>query len=168
MPNLDPLAMEVNSLSRTESDDFAFIDALDHIEEAGRTTDNEIDALRNILDRYRSKLPNRETLDAQRVRAKDLADALMLNTLAKRIERIRARNEALSSLTATLRAEIARANSDANRLKQIRDAVDQATKTVAEVKALINGLTATDGGVKQTLTMLIERLGNISTIFSPA
>lgn len=169
MANLGPLAQEISGLSRSESDDFEFMDALDHIEAAGRTTDNDdIDDLRNILDRYRSKLPNRETLDVQRVRAADLAISLALQTLDQRIGRIRERNDALSSLTTALRAEIAKANSDANRLKQIKEAVDRATKTVEEVKALINQLTATDGGVKQRLTALIEQLGRISTIFSPA
>src|SRR5687768_11225944 len=117
MANLGPLAQEISGLSRSESDDFEFMDALDHIEAAGRTTDNDdIDDLRNILDRYRSKLPNRETLDVQRVRAADLAISLALQTLDQRIGRIRERNDALSSLTTALRAEIAKANSDANRL----------------------------------------------------
>ena len=167
MPALDQLAQEVANLSKTESDDFSFIDALDHIEDAAKTTNAEIDTLRNILDRFRSKLPNRETLDAARVRAKDLADAIMLNTLAERLERIKARNDALANLVAILQTQIAKANADANRLKQIKEAVDKATKTVEEVKSLINQLTATDSSVKEKLTALIEGLGDISSIFSP-
>jgi septation ring formation regulator EzrA len=166
MADLNALAQEVAALNRMESDDFAFMDALDHIEEAG-TTDADVDRLRNILNSYRLKLPNRETLDGPRVRAKDLAETLMLTTLSERIDRIRARNDVLSSLTDALETQIERANSDAGRLRQIKDAVDRATKTVNEVKALINQLTATDASVRDRLTALVDSLGSISTIFVP-
>ena len=168
MANLNALAQEVAALNKVESDDFAFIDALDHIEEAGETTGAEIDTLRDILSHYRSKLPNRETLDLERVRAKDLASTLMLSTLAERIDRIRTRNDVLSSLTSELDTQIDKANADASRLKQIKDAVDRATKTVNEVKALINQLTSTEVSVRDKLTGLVESLGNISTIFAPS
>ena len=92
----------------------------------------------------------------------------MLDTVSERLKRINARNEALSTLTTALQTQIAKANSDANLLKQIKDAVDKATKTVEEVKALINQLSATDSSVKEKLRALIERLGNLSTIFQPA
>jgi hypothetical protein len=166
MANLNSLTQEVAALSGVESDDFAFIDVLDHIEEAG-TTNVDIDRLRNIHNSYRQKLPNRETLDSVRVRARDLAETLMLTTVSERIERIRARNDALSTLTSALETQIDKANSDAGLLKQIKDAVDRATKTVNEVKALINQLTATDASVRDRLTALVESLGNLSTIFAP-
>lgn len=167
MADLNALAQEVGALNKMESDDFAFIDALDHIEEAGKTTDADIDTLRDILSRYRSRFPNRETLDPQRVQARDLANMLMLTTLSQRIDRIRARNDALSSLTDTLETQIEQANGDAGRLQQIKDAVDRATKTVNEVKSLINQLSSTDGGIKAKLTALVDTLGNVSSIFQP-
>lgn len=168
MPDLNQLTQEVASLSKAGSDDFAFMDALDHIEESGRTTDDdEIGTLRDILDQFRSKLPNRETLDAGRVRAKDLADALMLTTLTQRLDRIKGRNDALLNLTATLQTQIAKANGDAGLLTQIKDAVDKATKTVEEVKTLVGQLTATDTPIKEKLMALIDGLANVSTIFSP-
>ena len=166
MPTLDELAEHVAALNRIESNDFQFADALDEIEETATTAAN-IDTLRNVLDRYRSKLPNRNTVDGLRVRAKDLAETLMLATLSQRVARIRARNEALSTLTTALETQIEKANSDAGRLQQIKDAVDRATKTVNEVKALINQLTATDASVKDRLSVLVESLGNISSIFVP-
>jgi len=169
MADLDKLAQEVGALNETFSNDFQFMDALVHIEEAGETTDDdEIDELRDILDSYRAELPSRTTLNLERIRARDLAAALALTTLTQRLDRIKARNETLSSLTDALQTQIDKANNDANLLKQIKEAVDKATKTVAEVKSLINQLTATDGSVKEKLTALIEQLGNISTIFSPA
>lgn len=168
MANLIKLAKEVAALSKSLSNDFEFMDALEHIEDAVATTDDDIADLRDILDDFRLKLPNRETLLLQRVRARDLAEALMLDTVSQRLKRINARNEALSTLTSALQTQIAKANSDANLLKQIKDAVDKATKTVEEVKALINQLSATDVSVKEKLRALIERLGNLSTIFQPA
>ena len=168
MANLIKLAQEVAALSKSLSNDFEFTDALEHIEDAVATTDDDIDDLRDILDDFRLRLPNRETLLLQRVRARDLAEALMLDTVSERLKRINARNEALSTLTTALQTQIAKANSDANLLKQIKDAVDKATKTVEEVKALINQLSATDSSVKEKLRALIERLGNLSTIFQPA
>jgi len=167
MANLNALNQKVAALSKTQSNDFEFIDVLDAIEEAAATTDDEIDELRNIIDRFRLKLPNRETLDGERVRAKDLAEALMLDTVSERLDRIKARNDTLSALTNALQTQIAKANSDANLLKEIKDAVDKATKTAEEIKGLINALTATDSSVKEKLEALIERLGNISSIFEP-
>lgn len=168
MADLDGLAQEVGALNKMLSNDFQFRTALEHIEDAAETTDADIDELRNILSAFRAELPNRGTLNRERIRAGDLAAALALTTLAQRLERIKARNETLSSLTSALQTQINRANSDANLLHQIKDAVDKASKTVAEVKALVNQLNVTDNSVKATLTALIERLGNISTIFSPA
>jgi septation ring formation regulator EzrA len=167
MPSLDELEQEVSDLNKVESNDFRFMDALDHIETAANTTDAGIDRLRDILDRYRAKLPNRETLNADRVRARDLAETLMLTTLSQRLDRIKARNETLSTLTSTLQTQIAKANNDANLLKQIKEAVDKATKTVGEIKSIINQLSATDTTVKEKLVGLVEGLGDISTIFSP-
>lgn len=167
MPTLDELSDEVSNLNKVESNDFEFMDALDHIEEAGQTTDAEIDTLRNILNRFRLKLPNRETLNPDRVRAKDLAETLMLATLTQRIDRISTRNEALARLVNALQTQIDKANSDANRLKQIKEAVDKATKAVEEVKALVDQLTVTDGDAKDRLKTLIEGLANISSIFAP-
>ena len=168
MANLNKLAQEVGALSKSLSNDFEFMDALEHIEDAVATTDDdEIADLRDILDDFRLRLPNRETLLLQRVRARDLAEALMLDTVSERLGRINARNETLSTLTSALQTQIAKANSDANLLKQIKDAVDKATKTVEEIKGLISQLTDTDSSVKEKLQALIERLGNLSTIFEP-
>jgi methyl-accepting chemotaxis protein len=167
MPDLNSLEQEVAALKKQESNDFDFMDALDHIEEASKVTDADIDRLRTILNSFRLKLPNRETLSADRVRAKDLADSLMLATLAERIARINARNETLGKLTVELQTQIDKANSDANLLKQIKDAVDKATKTVTEAKTLVDHLTATDASTKDKLKALIESLGNISNIFKP-
>jgi len=167
MATLNELTEHVAALNKLESNDFQFADVLDEIEDTAMTN-VDVDDLRNILNSYRLKMPNRNTLDGHRVRAKDLANTLMLQTLSQRIARIHARNEALSSLTSELEAQIDKANADAGRLQQIKDAVDRATKTVNEVKSLINALTSTDTGVKDKLTELVESLGNISTIFAPA
>jgi chromosome segregation ATPase len=167
MADLDPLREEVAGLNKIESNDFEFMDALDHIEAAGKTADEEIVTLRNILNSFRLKLPNRETLDVDRIRARDLANSLSRATLALRIARINARNDALARLTAELQTQIDKANSDANLLKRIKDAVDKATKTVNEAKALLDQLQKADASTKAKLKALIDSLGNVSTIFNP-
>ena len=168
MPNLDELEQEVAALIRDESTDFEFRDVFRNIEAAGKTADNaEIDRLRDILRDFRTKIPNLISLKPTKVKAKDLADTLMLSTLQARIARINARNETLTSLTTELKTQIDKANSDANLLNQIKEAVDKATKTVTEVKSLVNQLTVTDASTKDILKALIERLSNISSIFNP-
>jgi hypothetical protein len=167
MPDLDQLEQEVDGLDSLASSIFEFNDAFQHIEGAGQTTnDADVARLRNIIDTFRGKLPDLLTYNRLRADAKDLADNLMLASLAERIARINARNEALAALTVDLQTQIDKGNSDANLLQQIKDAVDKATKTVTEVKALVGQLTATDVSTKGILTALIEGLANISSIFA--
>jgi methyl-accepting chemotaxis protein len=166
MADLRSLEQEVAALKKQESNDFNFMDALEHMEKACATTaDGEIERLRVILNSFRLKLPNRETLNADRVKAKDLADALMLATLRERIDRINTRNQLLAQLTDELQNQIDKANNDAALLKQIKEGVDKATKTVNEAKALVDTLTATDVSTKDKLKSLIQGLGSISSIF---
>ena len=168
MPNLDQLEQEVDGLDPLASSIFRFNDAFGHIEEASRTTsDADVARLRVILDTFRGKLPDLPTYNRLRANAKDLADNLMLATLADRIARINARNEALAKLTGELQTQIDKANSDANLLKQIKDGVDKVTKTVKEAKDLVDKLTATNASTKDKLKALIDGLANISSIFKP-
>ena len=166
MADLIALAKEVAGLKKQESNDFNFMDALDHIEEAaGDTSDADIDQLGQILNSFRSKLPDRETLNPDRIRAGDLAEALTLKTVQARVGRISARKETLVQLNSTLQTQVEKANGDANLLKNIKDSVDKGTKTVAEAKSLVDKLTATDVAAKDKLKDLIESLGKISSIF---
>lgn len=168
MADLAALKNEVSALNHITSNDFEFMDALDHIEEAAKSTDGDISTLRNILNSFRLKFPDRETLAPDRIRAKDLADTLMLATLGMRIARISARNDALTELAGELQTQIDKANADAGRLKQIRDALDKASKTVVQAKAIIDTLTATDLNTKEKLKKLIDSLAKASSIFAPA
>ena len=168
MPNLDQLEQEVDSLHQLRSDIFSFGDALSGLTEAARTTaEGDLPRLRNILSTYRGKLPNLPTYKRVRADAKDLADTLMLATLAGRIARISARNETLATLTSQLKRESDKANRDATLLTRITEAVDKATKTVEEVKEMIDALTATNATTKDRLKALVETLGDISSIFKP-
>ncbi len=169
MPNLDQIEQKVNNLIEDESLSSEFRDAFKDIEEAGKiTTNTEIARLRNILSNFRGKLPNKVVLKPTRAKAKDLADELMLNTLKQRLDRIEARNEALTNLTDELNVQIAKGNSDANRLKEIKSFVDKATETVNVVKNLIDQLTATDATIKSNLKALIDALDGLSRIFKPS
>jgi septation ring formation regulator EzrA len=168
MANLDRIEEEVAGLIRDESTDFEFRDVFNDIEEAGKTATNaEIARLRNILSSFRGKIPNLISLKPIKVRAKDLADTLMLATLAERIARINARNDLLTRLTGELRTQINKANSDATLLTRIKEGVDKASKTITEVNALIDQLEASDTSTKDRLKALIRALENVSSIFAP-
>jgi septal ring factor EnvC (AmiA/AmiB activator) len=91
----------------------------------------------------------------------------MLEDLEARIDSINARNDLLARLTSALKTQIDKTNKDANLLKQIKDGVDKATKTVTEIRSLINQLTATDAGTKDKLSALVVALDEISSIFQP-
>ena len=168
MANLTELANKVAALDADASPTFEFRSVFGEIEDAATTMSNgEVATLTDILNDFRGKVPRLIALKPVRAKAKDLADGLMLLTLGETIKRINDRNEALSSLTTMLQAQIAKANSDAGLLKQIKDGVEQATKTVNELKTLVNALTATDASTKTQLLAVINGIGNISNIFNP-
>jgi methyl-accepting chemotaxis protein len=168
MADLDQVEAAVDKLNSLTSSIFKFNGAFGLIENASRDTDNdELGRLREILSAFRGKLPDLVTHNRLRANAKDLADNLMLTTLAQRIARINARNEALASLTAELKTQAAKAKKDAGLLKQIQDAVDKATSTAKEVKGLVDKLTESDTTAKAKLTALINSVGAISSIFKP-
>lgn len=168
MPNLDELDQKVSELVRDESPAFEFRFAFKDIEEATKTgTNAQVPQLTAILSSFRARVPSLIILKPIRARAKDLADTLMLSSLEERISRINARNEALASLTGKLEVQIDKANSDAGLLARIKDGVEKATKTINELRALVDELNATDASTKDQLLALIESLGNISSIFEP-
>jgi len=168
MADLDQLEQKVNALDENTSSIFSFKSAIRDIEAAaGTVTDQNVSRLRTILKTYRLKLPDLPNFSRIETDARDLADNLMLATLAKRIARIGARNEALASLTGDLQTQIGKANKDANLLKQIKSGVDKATKTVDEAKSLVDQLTVTNTSTKNKLKALIQSLANVSSVFEP-
>lgn len=168
MPTLEAIEQEVDGLGGPTSNVFRFRDAFKHINEASQSAATDTGKLRDILSQFREKIPDVIAYNRIRVDAKDMADTLMLEAVEERISRIRDRNETLTSLVGKLQTQISKANHDANFLKQIKDAVEKANKTFAEVKALVNQLQATDATTKAQLTALLERIGNITSIFVPA
>lgn len=168
MANLDVLEQKVAGLISDESNDFEFRDVFLDVEAAVESTLNgDRDRLQDILSSFRGKLPNRINLKPIRARAKDLADTLTINDLQERIASIQSRNDLLGRLTSELKTQIDKANNDATLLQRIKDGVDKATKTVTEIKSLINQLTATDASTKDKLNALVTELDNISSIFKP-
>ncbi len=166
--HLDSLETEVDQLGAGSSI-FQFTAAFKHIENAVPvTSDADLPRLRNILGTFGNKIPDLPTYRRLERDANDLGVTLMLVTLAQRIARIRARNQALVDLTAGLQTQIAKGNSDANLLTQIKDGIDKATATVNTAKTLIDQLTATDASTKDRLKALIDALAGASTILAPA
>lgn len=166
MPTLNEIDEKVNELNNVTGNSFEFRDALNDIQAVAQTP-VAIAELRPILSRFRGKIPDLPTFNRIRVDAKDLAEVLMLTSVEQRIARIRDRNDLLTDLTDSLEAEAKKANNDAALLTQIKAAVEKATKTVGEIKGLINDLNVTEGSVKNQLLALVERIGNISSIFQP-
>jgi prefoldin subunit 5 len=161
--NLEQLDAEVDALTVNI---FRFRDTLGHIQEASKT-DVDTEALSEIVSRFRNKIPNQ--IDFKRISAdaRDVATDLAFSDLEKRLKRINARNDILSELTGELDAQVEKANSDATLLTRIKDGIDKATKTVGELKSLVNTLTATDVSTKDKIAALLDRLDNFSSILQP-
>jgi len=167
MPSLDEIQQEVNNLTNT-SNKFRLRGVLNHITDAAKITpDADVLRLINILAHFRGKIANLPSNNRIRADAKDLAEGLMIQTLEERINAINARNRAISNLTAALDVQINKANNNAELLTQIKDAVEKVTKTVEEVKALVNDLEDPGGGLKSDLIALITRVSTLSSIFEP-
>jgi uncharacterized phage infection (PIP) family protein YhgE len=167
LPTLEEIEQEVDQLGGPTSTVFKFRDAFKHINAAGQIEATDAGKLQDILFQFREKIPDLVAYNRIRADAKDLADQLMLEDVEERIRHIRDRNDTLASLVGKLQTQISKANQDANLLKRIRDAVEKANKTFDEVKALVEQLQATDATTKQQLKALIERIGNIWSIFAP-
>ena len=166
MPTLNEIDQKVNQLNNVTGNSFKFREALNDIQVVAQTS-VELAQLRTILSRFRVKIPDLPAFNRVRVDAKDLAETLMLTSVQQRIARIRDRNDLLADLTDSLESEAQKANNDAALLTQIKAAVEKATKTVDEIKGLINDLNVTEGSVKNQLLALVDRIGNISSIFQP-
>ena len=165
---LDSLEEEVDELDDGSSI-FRFSAALTHLENAvSGTADTDLPRLRAIVSTFLGKVPNLPTYRRVERDAEDLADNLMLTTLAQRIAKIQARNAALADITARLQTEIGKANSDAALLQRIKDGIDKATTTVNQAKSLIDQLTATDASTKDRLKALIDSLASVSSLLSPS
>ena len=71
-------------------------------------------------------------------------------------------------LNTNLQNEIDKLNADASLLRRIKEAVEKATATIeAEIKNLVDQLTATSATTKSRIKSLIEAVGNISNIIFP-
>jgi uncharacterized phage infection (PIP) family protein YhgE len=166
--DLDSLELEVDKLNDGNSL-FRFNAAFKRIENAvADTGDADLPRLRSILSTFGNKVPDGPTHKRLERDVEDLSDILMKDSLAVRIARIAARNQALEDLTSGLETQISKANKDANLLTQIKDGIDKATATVNQAKTLIDQLTDTDASTKDKLKALIDALAGASTILQPA
>jgi hypothetical protein len=166
MTNLDQIQQKVNNLKQLTSNIFEFSEVFEDIQEAGRVTpDADRQTLSNILSSFRGKLPNLPTFKLLKATAQDLAENLALATIAQRRAAIDARNQAITSLNSILQKQIDKGNADAILLRQIKNAIEQGTAVISELRDLVDKLTATDAGTVSTLRALINTVGNISSIF---
>jgi len=166
MPTLDEIEAEVDELNGQTGTPLKFRKALNKLEEASKSNVDTA-RMRTIMSSFRPRIPNLVAFNRLRADARDLDEILMVADVDARIARIRDRNDLLAELTGNLQTEVNKANQDANLLKRIKEGVDKATKTATELRALVEDLEATDASAKERMLALIERIGNISTIFEP-
>ena len=131
------------------------------------TAENDRQELEVILNNFIVKIPPLPALKRMTADANDLAFALGMATVGECIARIRARNKALSDLTEKLDEQNDLAEKDAKLLTQIKDALDDATATITEVKALVAKISDDEADLKTKILAFIETLNNVSTIFKP-
>jgi hypothetical protein len=171
MPSIEELKDEIDGLDiNNGSSPFDYFDAYEHFIETLKTSTNgDKPRLRNILATFREKLTNADLVqfDSIRRKAKKLDEALIASSVGDLVTAINDRNHALPILLSKLDAEIEKGNNDADRLEEIKNALERATKTVDELKDLVDALTDTDATIKSTLEALIQSAGNISTTFMP-
>ena len=167
MAKFDDLRETIDALDKFSSDDKykeAFNDILDAIKHAD---DEDVSDLADIVAEFHDKLPGDLTLNRIRAEVKELDEDLTLDSIDEILNGISNRNKAIKNLTDALDKESKKAVKDANLLSQIKDAVDKATKTVTEVRTLVDKLTESDANAKSDLIAFINALDNISSIFKP-
>ncbi|MEO6051551.1 MAG: hypothetical protein ABIP78_09495 [Pyrinomonadaceae bacterium] len=145
-----------------------FIDFLEQFTN-GQPSNADEDELKDTLIKFRQKLLAADLGEFARMEiwAKRLHEALVLQGIGEVIRAIESRNVAVPQLLDNLGQEIEKGNADAALLTQIKDAIEKGTKTIDELKTLVDALTATDADVKSRIRALITAARNISNTFMP-
>lgn len=126
--------------------------------------------LMDILATFSQKLRDANLIQfaAMEESANNLLAALTSESVGKLIDAIRDRNVALPKLLEKLNVEIEKGNADAALLTKIKEAIEKGTKTLDELKTLVDALTATDADTESRIRALIAAARNISSTFMPA
>ena len=147
-----------------------FIDFLEQFISGGQPSSGDQNELKVTLLKFRQKLRIADLGEFAKMEiwAKKLHEALVLQGVGEVIRAIEARNVALPQLLDKLEGEIKKGNADAALLTKIKEAIEKGTKTIDEVKTLVDALTATDANTKSRIRALIAAARNISLTFMPA
>lgn len=170
--SLSQLEEKINGLNLDDgsSDPFDYFDAYkDFVEVLQDSGNGDEPKLREILETFREKLrdANLEEFNDLKRWARKLDEAFTSKSVGELIQAIRDRNVALPELLDKLGDEIEKGNDDAELLTQIKEAIENGTKTIDELKTLADALTATDATVKSRIRALIAAARNISNTFMP-
>lgn len=146
-----------------------FIEYLEQFIGGGEPSAGDANELKAVLLKFRQKLRIADLGEFAKMEiwAKKLHEALVLQGIGETIRAIEARNAALPQLLDKLKDEIERGNADAALLTKIKEAIEKGTKTIDELKTLVDALTATDANIKSTIRALITAARNISHTFMP-
>lgn len=174
---IDELRDEIEGLNLADGSSRAsdYVNAYNHFIEFleqftnGEPSNGDEDELKVILLKFRQKLrvANLGDFAKMEIWAKKLHEALVLQGIGEVIRAIEARNVALPQLLDKLGQEIEKGNADAALLTKIKEAIEKGTKTIDELKTLVDALTATDATVKTRIRALITAARNISNTFMP-
>lgn len=174
---IDELRSEIDGLNLADGSSRAsdYVNAYNHFIEFLEQFTNEQpsagdeDELKAVLLTFRQKLriANLGDFAKMEIWAKKLHEALVLQGVSEVVQAIAARNVALPELRSRLEEESKKGNADAELLTKITEAIEKGTKTIDELKTLVDALTATDATTKSRIRALITAARNISNTFIP-
>lgn len=174
---IDELKDEIEGLNLDDGSSRAsdYVNAYNHFIEFleqftnGQPSNEDEDELKTTLLKFRQKLRVADLGEFAKMEiwAKKLHEALVLQGIGEVIRAIEARNVALPQLLEKLGWEIEKGNADSALLTKIKEAIEKGTKTIDELKTLVDALTATDATVKTRIRALITAARNISNTFMP-
>lgn len=141
----------------------------DFVEVLGVSGNADRPRLREILGTFRNKLVEADLEEFNDLRrwARKLDEAFTSKSVGELIQAIRNRNVAVPELLRELKDEIEKGNDDAEFLLQIKNAIENGTKTIDELEALVDEMSATGTSAKARILALIAAARNISSTFLP-
>lgn len=166
MAEIDDLERDVNNLSEA-NDIERFENTYERIKAAflKAQTAAVFNRVRAVLRVFRNKIPDRDPLIPVRQSARQVDERLTSMAVATLLGNINNRSRAINDLKTRLDVEIRKGNRDATLLTRIREAIERASKTIAEINTLIDRLRDTPDDIVGNFKALLTTIGNVNDIF---
>jgi hypothetical protein len=171
MPEIDDLEATVNALVAGNSDvKFRMTYRRIKVAFLSAQTATVFNRVWNILRTFRNSIPSRSSLNPVSESAQEVDERLTVRAVTELLGNISGRSRAITNLKAELDRQIAKGNRDESLLRRIREAVERADKTIAEINAMIKQLKETP--LKETpddiiriFETLLGTIGKVNDIF---